>query len=96
MGRPGGGPLLPGLVPVGELGAESNPGGARFDRTRSVDLMGGDVLRSIAEVECVCVFVGFERGPIIPGDAVCALDGGGGGTDLLAVSSLPTYTQNMS
>lgn len=83
------------------LGAESGPGGARLDRTRSVDLLGGEVLRSIAEVECVCAAAGFEtaeRGPVIPGDAVCALDGGGGGTDWLAELSLPAFlfTQRLS
>ena len=36
---------------MGVLGAESKTGGAILDCTLSVDLLGGDVLRSIAEVE---------------------------------------------
>ena len=41
------------LVPVGVLGAESGTGGARLDCTFNVDLLGGDALRSMVEVEWV-------------------------------------------
>ena len=82
------------LVPVGVLGAESGTGGARLGCKFKVDFLGGEVLRSIAEVAWVGVLGGFvavERGPVMPGDAVWALDGGGGGANLVAVFSLPAY-----
>jgi hypothetical protein len=91
VGRPGGGPGV-NLVPVGVLGAEPDAGGTKLDRTRGVDLLGGEVLRSIVEVGVASVFGGtVVRAPVIPGEAVCGLDGGGGGTDLVAVSPLSPY-----
>jgi len=97
LGRPGGAPGGINLVPVGVLGADSGVG-TRFDRTRITVLLGGDVLRSIADAERAGGgpdSVALEGlGPVIPGDAVCALEGaldGGGGAVALAVSTLTDF-----
>jgi hypothetical protein len=50
FGRPGGGPWGANLVPVGVLGADSGVG-TRFDRTRIMVRLGGDVLKSMADAE---------------------------------------------
>jgi len=95
VGRPGGGPGVS-LVPVGVLGAEPDGGGTKLDRTRGTDLPGGEVLRSMVEVGVASALGGFGtavRAPIILGEAVCGLDGGGGGsgTNLVVESSLPAF-----
>jgi len=73
LGRPGGGPGGANLVPVGVLGAESGVG-TKFDRTRIVVLLGGDVLRSMADAERLGGGPDSEtagsRGPVMAGDAV--------------------------
>lgn len=55
------------------LGADSGVG-TRFDRTRITVLLGGEVLKSIADAERVGGGPDSEapggRGPVIPGDAV--------------------------
>ena len=97
LGRPGGGPLGPNLIPGGVLRAESKTGeGARLDRTSIVDLIGGEVLRSIADVEFVSMFGGlaFRRALVMLGEAVCALDGGGG-AGLAGTSSVPAYAPQL-
>lgn len=98
-GRPGGGAGGANLDPVGVLGAEPGPPsseGTRFDRT----LIGGLGALSIAEEArggggpALGGRIPAEGGPVLgglapPGDAVCALDGGGGGVAGLAASSEP-------
>jgi len=91
LGRLGGAPLGPNLIAGGVLGLESNPGGgARLDRTCIVDLIGGEVLRSIAEVPVFGGLGTFRRALFMLGEAVCALDGGGG-AGLAAASSVPPF-----
>jgi len=85
LGLPIGGPLNGGLVPVGVLGADS-AGGAKFDRARMA-LDGREALRSIADAARVGGPDIGCRLPPIPGEAVWALDGGGGGNDGFGVSS---------
>jgi len=74
---------------VGVLGADS-VGGARFDRIRIGALVGGSVVRSIAEAGRMGGAEvdggGLEA---IPGEAVCALEGGGGGVAGFAGSEEP-------
>lgn len=58
---------------MGVLGADSGMG-TKFDRTRMIVLLGGDVLRSIADAERPVggpfpVALGGLN-PVIPGDAV--------------------------
>jgi len=90
LGLPGDGPCTVNLVPVGVLGADSG-GGIRFDLTRMVGFEGGEVVRSIADAERAAFVAGgaTARGPVIPGDAVCALGGGGGNVGLLV--SAPAF-----
>lgn len=86
VGLPIGGPPDGGLEPVGVLGADS-AGGAKFDRTRMGPLDGGEALRSIADAARVGgPDIGCRVLPI-PGEAVWALEGGGGGNDGFGVSS---------
>lgn len=64
------------------LGADSGKG-AKFDRTRITVLLGGDVLRSIADAGREGGGRVSEGGPKVltpdmPGEAVWALEGGGG------------------
>ena len=78
---------------MGVLGADSG-NGAKCDRTRSTVLLGGDVLRSIADAGREGggrVSEGGPKGlvPDMPGEAVWALEGGGGGVAALAGSPLP-------
>lgn len=78
---------------MGVLGADS-VGGARFERMRIGALTGGSVLRSMADAERggAVEGEGWDLGPVIPGDAVCALaGGGGGGAEALELSSTETY-----
>jgi len=86
LGLPVGGPPDGGLVPEGVLGADS-AGGAKFDRARMGPLDGGEALRSIADAARVGGPDIGCRVPPIPGEAVWALDGGGGGNDGFGVSS---------
>jgi hypothetical protein len=57
--------------------------GTKFDRTRTTDLVGWDVLRSTADAGRVggpeLVLVPDGKAPDLPGEVVCALDGGGRG-----------------
>lgn len=90
VGLPIGGPPDGGLEPVGVLGADS-AGGAKFDRTRMGPLDGGEALRSIADAARVGgPDIGCRVLPI-PGEAVWALEGGGGGNDGFGVSSPLAY-----
>lgn len=78
---------------MGVLGADSG-NGTKFDRTRITVLLGGDVLRSIADAGRDGggpVSEGGPKGliPDMPGEAVWALEGGGG-VAALAGSALPT------
>jgi len=86
FGRPGGaaGGSKDEAAP-GVLGAVSvSGGGARLERTRMTVLFGGDTLRSIADAERAGgASPRFEPAESVdldlPGEAVWALDGGGGG-----------------
>ncbi len=93
LGRGGGGPPAGFiLVPVGVLGADSI-GGARLERMRIGALTGGS-LKSIADTERRGgVLPGGELvfGPVIPGEAVCAREGGGGGVAGFSASALPAF-----
>lgn len=97
MGLPDGGPTDPSRLPIGVLGAVSASAGTRFDRILIEFLLpgggGGEPLRSIAEAARAGGGVVPGKGgrlcPVIPGDAVCALDGGAGGVAGLASSGVP-------
>lgn len=83
LGLAGGGASELSLEPVGVLGADSvGIGGARFERMR-IGALGGSPPRSTAEAERIGGGVGVVDGlgPIIPmpGEALCVLEGGGGG-----------------
>jgi len=87
FGRPGGGGGGSNDdATLGVLGDESvSEGGTKFERTRMTVLVGGDVLKSIADADraggASPWFVPGESEALdLPGEAVCALDGGGGGT----------------
>jgi hypothetical protein len=94
FGRPGGGD---GVVSVdcrsGELGSDADSGvGAKLDRTRMADLLGGGAPMSAADAERAGGGGGVAPpglGPVIPGDAVCGLEGGGGGGAAGLTSSPP-------
>jgi len=84
---------------VGVLGADS-VGGARLERIRIGTFVGGSVVRSIADAGRIGGASGGvdEDGgldPLIPGEAVCALDGalegGGGGVAGFAASAAPAF-----
>lgn len=86
----GGAPVGFILVPVGVLGADSI-GGARLERIRIGALTGGS-LKSIADTERKGGALpggGFGFEPVIPGEAVCAREGGGGGVAGFSGSALP-------
>jgi len=74
LGRPGAGgggakPDPDGIA--GELGEDWLCGGTRFERTRKVDLLGGDVLKSIAEADRAVGGAGPEfEDEVRPGEAV--------------------------
>jgi hypothetical protein len=95
LGRPGGGPGGARREPVGVLGAEPG-GGARSDLNwLGLFTWGGELLRSI-DVDALgggvelAGGVDLGGGGAIPaGDAVCGLEGGGGGAGLEG-SSAPT------
>lgn len=75
MGRPGGGTGGANLDPVGIFGADSaSVGGIKFDRTRTTVLLGGDVLRSMAEAEraggAPAIVPFGSLGPVLPGEVV--------------------------
>jgi hypothetical protein len=82
LGRPGGGGPVPSIEGL-ELSDSASVGGTKFDRARGPDLLRGgeddkftaDAERGGARLELSDVG-GFER----PGEAVCALEGGGGAT----------------
>jgi len=93
FGRPGGGD---GGVSVdcrsGELGSDADSGvGAKLDRTRMTDLGGGGAPKPAADAERGGGVAPPGRGPVIPGDAVCDLDGGGGGVAAGLASSAPGF-----
>jgi hypothetical protein len=71
--------------------------GTKFDRARTLLLLGGDVLRSIAEADRAgggptLVPLGCD----LPGDVVCDLDGGGGGWADLGGSVPPPWVTSVS
>lgn len=84
-------------MPVGVLGADSAVGGgAKLERTRITVLLGGEVLRSIADAARgggggAEFPPPIEKLDVLPGDAVCALDGGGGGAAGLGALSAPAF-----
>jgi hypothetical protein len=85
FGRPGGGGGGSNVDIVGVVpGDVVSIGGARFDRARTADLLGGDVLRSIADADRsgggAKLLLGATAAFDLPGEAVCALEGGGGAT----------------
>jgi len=74
LGRPGAGgggaKPDPGGI-AGELGEDWLCGGTRFERTRKVDLVGGDVLKSTAEADRAVGGAGPEPvDELRPGEAV--------------------------
>lgn len=86
FGRPGGG--VGGSKDDDALCAlrveSASDGGTKFERTRTTVLLGGDVLKSIADADraggASPWFVPGESVALdLPGEAVCALEGGGGG-----------------
>jgi NADPH-dependent 2,4-dienoyl-CoA reductase/sulfur reductase-like enzyme len=74
----------------------SGPFGARFDLGLLVNLFGGDV-RSIAEAGRMGgpALAGDKEAPDLPGDTVCDLEGGGGGTAGLEVASVFAYQRTV-
>lgn len=98
-GRLGGGPGDNDLVPVGVLGADSvSAVGTRLDRIRVTFLWlaggGEDEVRLAADADRgggAGVFPGGGLAPVIPGEAVCARDGGGGPGGLLGSSAADCF-----
>lgn len=86
FGRPGGGAGGskddPALCVLDEESVSE--GGTKLERTRTTVLLGGDVLKSIADADRAgggspwCA-PGESAVFDLPGEAVCALEGGGGG-----------------
>ena len=88
LGGGGRSPAFAMLEPVGVLGADSV--GARLERIRMGGFIGGSAPRSMADAERgggAAGGGGWDLGPVIPGEAVCALAGGGGGGAAGLVSS---------
>jgi hypothetical protein len=87
LGRPGGGATPNDDEP--DSSESPSGGGIRFDLTRDGGFTGPPGLKSIADAERGGGDIelglsnrgGFDR----PGEAVCALDGGGGGTEGFSV-----------
>lgn len=100
LGLPGGGVELEGRGieaggggPVGfnrvSVGVTGSTGGARLERIRTGTFVTDSEPRSIADAERTGgPEAGDAREPLIPGEAVWALDGGGGGAGF-GVSSDP-------
>lgn len=90
LGRGGGGhPTGLILVPVGVLGADPI-GGARLERMR-IGALTGSSLKSIAGTGGALPGGGLGFEPVIPGEAVCAREGGGGGVAGFSASALPAW-----
>lgn len=89
----GGGGVPGGMIP-GLGGGGPTSSGTKLERTRFRDRRGGEV-RSIADAERVGPSMAGGGGPLrargaeLPGEAVWARDGGGGGVAGLAASAPP-------